>query len=50
MASIAGDIMGIAMDLDNNKLYFHKNEFSKIVAVTTSESTANMEVLLDLDV
>ena len=26
----AGDIIGIAMDLDNNKLYFSKNNIWKI--------------------
>ena len=34
-----GDIIGIAMDLDNNKLYFHKNGTYQNSGVPTSGST-----------
>ena len=34
-----GDIMGIAMDLDNNKLYFHKNGTYQDSGDPTSGST-----------
>ena len=34
-----GDIIGIAMDLDNNKLYFHKNGTYLNSGVPTSGST-----------
>jgi hypothetical protein len=33
------DIIGIAMDLDNNKLYFLKMELGKILADPTSGAT-----------
>ena len=35
----AGDIIGVAMDLDNNKLYFHKNGTYQNSGVPTSGST-----------
>ena len=43
-----GDIMGIAMDLDNNKLYFHKNGVYQNSGVPTSGATGTGSAF-DLD-
>jgi hypothetical protein len=42
----AGDIVGIALDLDNNKVYFHKNGTYQNSGVPTSGSTGTGAVSL----
>ena len=42
----AGDIIGIAIDLDNNKLYFHKNGTYQNSGVPTSGSTGTGAISL----
>ena len=44
-----GDIMGIAMDLDNNKLYFSKNGVFQNSGVPTSGSTGTGAVSITAD-
>ena len=41
-----GDIVGVAMDLDNNKLYFHKNGTYQNSGVPTSGSTGTGAISL----
>ena len=42
-----GDIIGIAMDLDNSKLYFHKNGVYQNSGVPTSGSTGTGAISID---
>jgi hypothetical protein len=42
-----GDIIGVALDLDNNKLYFHKNGTYQNSGVPTSGSTGTGAISID---
>jgi hypothetical protein len=44
-----GDIIGIAMDLDNSKLYFHKNGVYQNSGVPTSGSTGTGAISITAD-